>query len=145
MQARMTNPATSTLQLGPYVNFQGRAREAMEFYHEVLGGNLDVQTLNEQGVSKPAGPGDSIMHSRLAAHGALIIASDGHPDYPAKVGEHMGIALGGTDKERLTRIFHDLAEGGKIKMPLTAQPAGADVGWLTDKFGINWMVNIDKA
>ncbi len=135
----------SKIQLSPYVNFQGRAREAMEFYHKVLGGNLDLQTLNEQGVSKPAGPGDRIMHARLEADGALIIASDGHPDYPAKVGENMAIALGGTDKDRLTKIFNDLAEGGKIKMPLTEQPWGADVGWLSDKFGMNWMVNIDKA
>ncbi len=135
----------SKIQLSPYVNFQGRAREAMEFYHKVLGGNLDLQTLNEQGVSKPAGPGDSIMHARLEADGALIIASDGHPRYPAKVGENMAIALSGTDKDQLTKIFNDLAEGGKIKMPPTEQPWGAYVGWLTDKFGIDWMVTIDKA
>ncbi len=135
----------SKIQVSPYVNFQGRAREAMEFYHKVLGGSLDLQTSNEQGVPKPAGPGDRIMHSRLDADGALIIATDGHPDYPAKVGENMAIALGGTDKDRLTTIFNDLAEGGRIKMPLAEQPGGADVGWLTDKFGINWTVNIDKA
>lgn len=110
-----------------------------------LGGNLDLQTLNEQGVPKPAGPGDSIMHSRLEADGALIIGVDGHPDYPAKVGDNMAIALGGTDKGRLTKIFNGLAEGGTIKMPLAEQSGGAGVGWLTDKFGINWMVSIDKA
>jgi PhnB protein len=135
----------SKIQLSPYVNFQGRAREAMEFYHKVLGGNLDLQTLNEQGVSRQAGPGDRIMHARLDADGALILASDGHPSYPAKVGEDMGIALSGTDKDQLTKIFNDLAEGGKIKMPPAEQPWGAEVGWLTDKFGMNWMVTIDKA
>lgn len=135
----------SKIQLSPYVNFQGQAREAMEFYHKVLGGNLDLYTMDEQGVSKPAGPGDRIAHSQLEADGALIIATDGHPSYPAKVGENMAIALGGTDRDRLTKIFSDLAEGGRIKMPLTAQPGGADVGWLTDKFGINWTVTIDKA
>jgi PhnB protein len=132
-------------QLGPYVNFQGRAREAMEFYHKVLGGKLDLQTLNERGVSKPAGPGESISHARLEADGVLIFASDGHPDYPAKVGDNMAIALGGTDKDRLTKIFNDLAEGGRIQMPLARQPWGADVGWLKDRFGINWTVHIDKA
>lgn len=131
--------------LSPYINFQGRAREAMEFYHKVLGGKLDLQTSNEQGVAKPAGPGDSISHSRLEADGARIVASDGHPDYPAKVGDNMAIAMGGTDKGRLTKIFNPLAEGGRIKMPLAEQSRGADVGWLTDKFGINWMVSIDKA
>lgn len=109
------------------------------------GGNLDLQTFNERGVPKPAGPGDRIMHSRLEADGALITASDGHPDYPAKVGDNMAIALVGTDKGRLTKIFNDLGEGGKINMPLAGQSLGADVSWLTDKFRINWMVSIDKA
>jgi PhnB protein len=63
----------------------------------------------------------------------------------AKVGENMAIAVAGTERERMTRIFNDLAEGGTIKMPPAQQPWGADVGWLTDKFGLNWMVSIDKA
>jgi PhnB protein len=129
--------------LGPYINFQGRAREAMEFYQKVLGGKLDLQTMNERGVPKPAGSGDRITHAQLEADGARIIASDGHPDFPAKVGDNMGIAVGGTDRDRLTKIFHDLAEGGQSKMPPTEQSGG--VGWLTDKFGINWMVSIEKA
>jgi PhnB protein len=135
----------SRIQLSPYVNFQGRAREAMEFYQKVLGGTLDLLTVNEQGVSKPAGPGDSIRYSRLEADGALIIATDGHPDHPAKLGDAMAIALGGTDKDQLARIFTRLGEGGKIQMPLSKQPSGAEVGWLTDKFGINWTVTADKA
>lgn len=135
----------SKIQLSPYVNLQGRAREAMEFYQKALGGKLDLQTVNAQGVSKPAGPGDSIRHARLEADGALILATDGHPRYPAKVGENWAIAVSGTDRDRLTKIFNALAEGGKIKGPLAKQPWGADVGWLTDKFGIDWMVNIDKA
>ncbi len=131
--------------LSPYINFQGRAREAMEFYHKVLGGKLDLQTVNEKGVIKPAGLGDRISHARLEADGARIIASDGHPKYPAKVGDNMAIALGGTDKDRLTKIFTDLAAGGRIKGPLAAQPSGATVGYLLDKFGMNWVVSIDKA
>ena len=134
------------IQLSPYINFQGHAREAMEFYRNVLGGNLDLQTLNKQGVPKPASPGDRISHARLEADGGLsIIASDGHPDYPAKVGDNLAIALGGTDRDRLTRIFTDLGEGGRIQMPLAKQPWGSAVGWLKDKFGINWVVSIDKA
>ncbi len=131
--------------LGPYINFGGRAREAMEFYHKLLGGTLDLQTMTQQGVLKPAGPGDRIMQARLEADSALIVATDGRPDYPAKVGDHMAIALAGTDKSRLTKIFSDLADGGKIKGRLTKQSGGAEVGWLVDKFGMNWMVSIDQA
>jgi PhnB protein len=116
----------SRIQLSPYINFQGRAREALQFYHQALGGRLDLEAL------------------RLEADGAVIVATDGHPDYPATVGENMAIALGGGDKERLTRIFSSLAEGGRVQMPLAAQPWGAMVGWLRDKFGIPWTVTIHQ-
>jgi PhnB protein len=124
----------STIQLSPFVNFQGRAREAMEFYQKVLGGKLDLQT----------GPGDRVGQARLEAEGVLLIASDGHPDYPAKVGENLALSLGGTDNPRLTRIFNALGEGGRVNMPLAKQPWGGQVGWLVDKFGISWTVNIQE-
>src|SRR3954469_12999397 len=114
----------TTIQLSYYINFQGRAREAMEFYQQVLGGTLDLQTVNAQGGAAPAGPGDRITHARLDAAGARIIGTDGHPAYPAQAGENMALALGGTDQERITAIFHALAAGGKLKMPLTAQAGG---------------------
>ena len=123
----------SQQRLGPYINFQGRAREAMEFYQKVLGGKLDLQLAN-----------DRVGQARLEADGVLIVGSGGHPKYPPTVGDHMAIALSGTDKGRLTKIFNDLAAGGQMKGPLTAQPGGSEVGWLVDKFGINWMVAIDE-
>lgn len=134
----------SDIRLIPYINFQGQAREAMEFYHQTLGGTLDLQTASGQGVSTPADPGERIALARLNADGVSIIAVDGHPDYPAKVGENMALALEGADKERITRIFSMLADGGAVKMPLTAQPWGSEVGWLTDKFGVNWMLTVSK-
>jgi PhnB protein len=134
----------SKVYLNPYINFQGRAREAMEFYHQVLGGNLDLLAFDEQGTPKAAGPGDTIMHSHLEADGAVIMATDGSPDYPAATGDNIALALGGTDKERLTTAFNRLAKGGMVKMPLAPQSWGSELGYLADKFGINWMVSIDK-
>src|SRR5581483_631821 len=67
--------------ISPYINFRGRAREAMEFYQRVLGGDLHLHTLDEQGQPKPAGPGDRITHAVLEADGARIVGSDGHPQY----------------------------------------------------------------
>jgi PhnB protein len=108
--------------LSAYVNFQGRAREALEFYHKALGGKVDLQNL------------------RLETDGGRILASDGHPNYPAKVGENVAIALSGTEKARLITSFNELGEGGQIKMQLTDSQ-----GFLTDKFGINWVFSIEKA
>jgi PhnB protein len=131
--------------LGPYLNLQGRAREAMEHYHKMLGGKLELYALDAQGSPKPAGPGDRIVHSRLESDGVLVIASDGHPNYPPTVGDNMAICLRGTDRDRLAKIFNGLAEGGRIKGPIAKGPWGGDAGWVTDKFGINWVIEIDKA
>ena len=129
--------------LSPYVNFQGRAREGMEFYQKAFGGKLELQTMDATGVSKPAGPQDRIVHASLDAEGVRIVATDGHPDFPAKVGENIALAFAGTDKERVTKIFNALGEGGNVKMPPSDQSGG--VGWLTDKFGVNWMVSVLKS
>lgn len=117
----------SRIQISPYVNFHGRAREAMAAYHQALGGKLDLQAL------------------RLEIDGAVIIGSDGHRDYPPHAGNNMAIALGGTDRDRLTKAFNDLAEGGKVQMQLARQAWGGESGWLVDRFGITWTVNIETA
>ena len=112
------------LRIQPYINFQGRAKEALEFYHRALGGSLDLQSL------------------RLELDDSVIQATDGHPSYPAKVGENMALALSGNDRPRVAAIFEQLAEGGTVLAPLAKQSWGGEVGWLRDKFAINWTVSV---
>jgi PhnB protein len=131
--------------LGPYINFQGRARDAMAFYQKVLGGTVDLRAATEQGASKPAGPGDRIMHAQLEADGAFITGSNGHPKYAPTVGDNMAIALQGIYGDRINRIFNGLAEGGKVKGKIAPQLSGGSTGYLVDPFGINWVVTINKA
>ena len=130
--------------LAPYINFQGRAREAMEHYHKVLGGELELFASDEQGRPKPAAPGDRIMFAQLESDGVVIVASDGRPNHPATVGEHIGLSLRGSDRARLTSAFEGLADGGQVAMPLIDQPWGS-AGWLKDKFGITWNVDIQES
>jgi len=59
------------------------------------------------------------------------------------VGDHIGLSIGSTDRDRLTTVFNALADGGQVGMPLTDQP-WRTAGWLTDRFGINWNVAIEK-
>ncbi len=136
----------SKLAVTPYLNFAGKAREAMGFYKKILGGTLELYTMNTKtGTFSPAGPKDGIMHAVLTADGAVVMGSDGMPQYPAKVGDNFALALAGTDAKRLTKVFNALAEGGFVKQPLMASPWGSSFGWLQDKYAINWMINIDKA
>ena len=128
----------------PYINFQGRAREAMEFYHGILGGTLVMFSFDPAtGAMKAAGPTDPIGYARLVADNVRIYGSDGNPSYPATPGDTIAIQLGGPDKDGMTRVFEALAAGGTVKLPLTEAPWGT-AGWLADRFGITWNVDIVK-
>jgi PhnB protein len=131
-------PGTHT---APYVNFQGRAREAFEFYHQIFGGELSLFAFDQSGSVKPAGPADPIGHGRLEADAVRLYGSDGNPSYPPTVGDNIAITLTGSDKAALSTAFDSLAEGGRINMPLTEAPWGT-AGWLRDRFGVNWNVDI---
>ncbi len=135
----------SLLAASPYINFQGHAREAMEFYQKALGGKLELLTATEQGPPKEAGPDDAIMHSMLQVEGLIIMGSDGMPEYLPTVGDNMAIALSGDNKDYLTKAFDLLSEGGNVKQALKIESWGDCFGYFTDKFGINWMVNISPA
>ena len=126
----------------PYINFHGQAREALEFYHQILGGNLTLFAFDGDAL-KAAGPSDVIGYARLHADSVRLYGSDGHPDYPVTTGDNIAITLVGSDRAAMTKAFEALAEGGSIKLPLTEAPWGT-AGWLTDKFGITWNLDIAK-
>jgi PhnB protein len=129
--------------LNPYISFNGNAREAMEFYKSIFGGNLELSTFGEAGMTNVPHP-DQIMHAALNAdNGIAIMAADtatGMREYVA--GTNMSLSLNGDNKEELTGYYEKLAEGGTIEEPLTKAPWGDTFGMCIDKFGVFWMVNI---
>lgn len=131
--------------LNPYLTFDGTAKEAMEFYGGVLGGSLDVQTFGESPMESSEADKDRVMHARLDADGFTLMASDGMSDSPVQAGSNFSLSLQGSDLDTLTNAFEGLAEGGEVTMPMAEQFWGATFGMLTDRYGINWMVNVEKA
>jgi PhnB protein len=130
-----------TSRLNPYITFAGNAREAMEFYQSALGGVLAMNTFGEFG--NPGPDGDKIMHANLETpDGFALMASDTPPGMPAPTGNNMAVSLSGDDTDRLRGYWSQLTEGAEITMPLELQVWGDEFGQLTDKFGIQWMVNI---
>ena len=129
--------------LNPYVSFNGNAKEAIEFYKSVFGGNLTLSTFKEGGA--PVGPEDSdkIMHGMLIAdNGITLMVSDTPPGMPYNPGTNISISLSGDNEEELKGYWDKLSEGAKITMPMDKAPWGDTFGMLTDKFGIAWLVNI---
>jgi PhnB protein len=128
--------------LNPYLNFRDNTREAMEFYKTVFGGKLDIQTFKELGASQDPAEDDKVMHSVLEANGITFMAADTPPRMEYKPGGNFGMSLSGEDESELRGYFDKLSAGGAVTMPLEKAVWGDTFGMVTDRFGINWLVNI---
>ncbi|MFE3647444.1 MULTISPECIES: VOC family protein [unclassified Streptomyces] len=132
-------------QVNPCITFNGNARQAMEFYREVFGGELELGTVADFG--SPDSPNaDKVMHSRLdTPAGYTLMAWDypddrpGHPPY--RPGNNVAVFLDGDDRG-LRDYFEKLSVGGTVTLPLEKQVWGDEAGSLVDQFGISWMFNI---
>lgn len=132
--------------LNPYLSFRGEAREAMEFYQSVFGGQLDVMTFASMGgMGVPESESDQLMHSALTvSEGVLLMGSD-VPSHMAGDFPNGRVALSGDDVDTLRGWFDGLATGGTVNVPLEKAPWGDWFGDLTDKYAVSWMVNISGA
>ncbi len=131
--------------LNPYISFAGVAKEALEFYKEVLGGNLAVHTYGDFGSETPPGYGDKIMHGMLeTSSGFTLMGADNPPGMEHKPGNNISMSLSGDDADELRGYWGKLSDGGTVSVPLEKQMWGDVFGMCTDKFGITWMVNITE-
>ena len=131
--------------LNPYISFKDNAREAMEFYKEVFGGELTMSTFGEFGQADTP-HADQIMHANLeTSSGFTLMASDTPPGMTRTQGDNIGISLSGDDPDELRGYWEKLSAGGNVSVPLEKQMWGDEFGQCTDRFGIGWMVNIAGA
>jgi PhnB protein len=128
--------------LNPYLGLPDNARHAMEFYKDVFGGTLTMNTFGEFGADD--GPDkDKIMHAQLETEsGFTLMASDTPTGMDYTPGSAISISLSGDDGEELRGYWDKLSSGGTVMMPLEKQMWGDEFGMLVDQFGTSWMVNI---
>lgn len=128
-----------------YLTFNGQCRKAMTFYHQCLGGEIQIQSFEESGQPIDAEFKHWIMHANIHSNGLVLMASDNMPGTPDVVfGNNFSLSIDCANEEEQSRLFNALAEGGKITMPLQDTFWGARFGMLDDQFGIAWMFNYDK-
>ncbi len=130
--------------LNPYISFKDNAREAVDFYHSVFGGELTLQTFKEGG-AQDIGPDEEnlIMHAHLkATNGIVLMCSDTPKSMEYTDGARVSLSLSGDNEQELTDYWNKLLEGGKADMPFAKAPWGDMFGMLTDKYGVHWMVNV---
>ncbi len=129
--------------LNPYLSFKNNTREAMEFYRTVFGGKLEVSTFKDYHASQDPSEDNLIMHSVLEAeNGITFMASDTPNRMEYRPGTNMSMSLSGDNEAELKAYFEKLSAGGRVTMPLEKAIWGDSFGMCTDKFGVQWLVNI---
>jgi PhnB protein len=115
--------------LNPYISFRDNARQAMEFYKDVFGGELRLNTFGEYGDPD---------------QGFTLMASDTPPGMEYAPGGNITVSLSGDDESQLQGFWDKLSDEGNVTMPLEKQMWGDQFGMCTDRFGVPWMVNITQ-
>jgi PhnB protein len=131
--------------LNPYISFTDNARQAMEFYKDIFGGSL---VLNTFGDFSPPGSSDSdkIMHGMLETDsGFTLMGADTPAGMEYNPGTNISVSLSGDDSGELHGYWDKLSDGATVTVPLEKQMWGDEFGACVDKFGISWMVNITGA
>jgi len=135
--------------INPYLNFAGNTEEAFNFYKSVFGGELNIMRFSDtpEGDKVPPAVKDKVMHASLPiGKGNALMATDACEEmgFNLKKGNNYYICISPDSKEEADKLFSGLGEGGKINMPLQDMFWGAYYGDLTDRFGVQWMVNYQK-
>ncbi|MFP5345807.1 MAG: VOC family protein [Actinomycetes bacterium] len=132
-----------TTRLNPYLSFRDNARQAMEFYKSVFGGDLTTSTFGEFSASQDPAEQDKTMHAQLTTEGGLtLMASDTPNGMDYTPGNNYSVSLSGDDEAELRGYWDKLSDGGTVQMPLDKAPWGDYFGMCIDKFGVSWLVNI---
>lgn len=132
--------------LTPYLSFRAEAREAMEFYHSVFGGELTLSTFSDFNANENPVEADKIMHGHLAAGDLNLMGADTPNEMPFEAGTNFAVSLSGgpEDEARLREYWERLLEDGDVTVELDTSPWGDTFGMLVDRYGIQWMVSIGR-
>jgi PhnB protein len=129
--------------LNPYLSFRDNAREAMEFYQTVFGGDLTVSTFRDFHMTEDESELDKLMHAQLnAPEGIVLMGADTPNSMEYTPGGSITVSLSGDDEAALRGYWDRLSQGATVVQPLEKAPWGDSFGMLTDRFGTGWMVNI---
>ena len=129
--------------LNPYLGFRSNARDAMDFYKTVFGGELTLSEFGEMMASEDPSEATKIMHAQLISDSGLtLMGADTPNSMPYSDGDNFSVSLSGDDEAELTGYWEKLSAAGTVIEPLARAPWGDSFGMVTDQFGVRWLVNI---
>lgn len=128
--------------LHPYLTFNGNCREAMNFYTDALDADLHIMD-GEEMPNATEETKELVLHAMLRKGSSVVMASDAMQGGPVTSGTNFSLSIDCESTDEQDKFFEALKQGGNVTMPLQDVFWGARFGMLTDKFGVNWMLNFD--
>lgn len=133
------------MKVQPYLFFDGRCEEALEFYKKALGAEVGMlmrwKDSPDKSMCTPSN-GDKVMHAAFQVRGDTIMASDGrntgNPEFKG-----FALSVNANDEADADRMFNALAEGGQVTMPMSKTFFSPRFGMVADKFGMQWMIIVN--
>jgi len=127
----------------PYLFFDGRCEEALEFYKKAIGAKVEMllrfkENPEKSSMTSPVDD-DKVMHSCFRVGDTALMASDGHAK-GKPVFQGVALSITADSDADVDRMFKALAEGGQVQMPLARTFFSSRFGMVADKFGVSWMV-----
>lgn len=132
----------------PYLFFDGRCEEAIDFYKKTLGAEVEMVMRFKESPEPcppdmvPPGSEDKIMHASMSVNGTSIMASDGNCKNAPKF-EGFSLSLDAKDAAEADRMFEALADGGRVSMPMGKTFFAKRFGMVQDRFGVGWMIIVE--
>ena len=132
------------MQVQPYLTFDGRCEEALEFYRGALSAEVTAlmrfkDSPDPKMMTMPGVSGDQVMHASLRIGESTVMASDGRPKGESTF-QGFALTITAANDAEAERLFASLGKGGKVQMPLAATFFASRFGMLADRFGVSWMV-----
>jgi PhnB protein len=133
-------------QITPYLSFDGNAKQALEFYKEVLGAEIiGLQTFGEADYPTPPEADHRVMHAKLSKGDISLMFSDTFPGQSVVVGSNISLTLEPESEEEIHHLYDALSKGGKQLTELENTFWGAKYARVQDSFGIIWELNYQKS
>jgi len=133
------------MQAQPYLFFDGRCEEALDFYKAKLGAKVEAMMrfseapASEKGAMVPPGSENKVMHANFRIGDSVLMASDGrcqgHPHF-----DGFALSLNAANESEAERLFGALSDGGQVQLPLSKTFFSPRFGMVSDRFGVTWMV-----
>ena len=145
----MSTAATTTTTIQPYLDFDGRAEEAIEFYKKTLGAKVEMLMRNKESPEQPPpgmlppNSGDKVMHSSLRIGDSVVMITDGFAKGKTQFAG-FSLTFNAADEAEAKKTFNALAAGGQVKMALGKTFFSPAFGMVSDKFGMGWMVMVSQ-